>query len=358
MKFSEISKKLGVALLTGAVVVSMAGMNVSAEGAPAGVQSGNSLTSVTVNKTVNTKEKTYKPNAKFNFNVAVGEVGEGEKFEGNVVYAGPTDGLKPATEAEFSPVAGETLTTTYTAQGSLSIDITKFEKAGVYKYTVSEVQGTYDGMTYDPDKYDVYVYVYADETEALSVKNVVSVKGGQKTDLGFTNEYGTGTGDKGLYNIEIKKVITGDQANKAQTFDFTAKVNGSDAGEIYNVEVNGDKVPVENLLKGDNQPQTYTITNDGIIKIYGLSSKDAYNVMEQANDQGYVVSISSTDNNTNIDGSTASGTLTKDTTVTFTNTKNAQPITGVIMNIAPYALMVALAGVLAFFFLRRRHSEI
>ncbi len=354
MKFNEISKRLGVALLTGAAVVSMAGMNVSA----AGVQSGDGLTSVTVNKTVNTKEKIYKPNETFTFHVATGTVTEGEKFEGNVVYAGPEDGLKPGTGAEFSPVAGEVLTTTYTAQGNLSIDTTKFEKAGVYKYTVSEVQGTYDGMTYDNSTYDVYVYVYADETGTLSVKNVVSVKDGQKADLGFTNEYGTGEDDKGLYNIEIKKVITGNQADKTQTFDFTAQVAGSDAGEIYNVEVNGETVSAKNLLRGDNQPKTYTITNNGTIKIYGLSSKDAYNVMEQANDQGYVVSISSDDNDTQINGSTASGTLTKDTTVTFTNTKDATTPTGVIMNIAPYALMVALAGVLAFFFLRRRHSEI
>lgn len=43
--------------------------------------------------------------------------------------------------------------------------------------------------------------------------------------------------------------------------------------------------------------------------------------------------------------------------MTVTNTKNATTPTGVIMNIAPYVLMVALAGGIAFFFLRRKHAE-
>ena len=342
MKFSEISKKLGMALLTGAVVVSMAGMNVSA----ALVQSGENLTSVTVNKKVETKEKTYKPNETFTFTVNPATPSDGEKFENNVVYSGVEDGLTAGNGAEFKAAGDYVLSTEYTATGSLNIDKTQFERAGVYKYTVSENQGSYDGMVYDDSTYDVYVYVYADETTGdLSVGNVVSVKNGEKTELGFTNKYGVGDDNDTLHNIEIKKIITGNQSNMNDTFNFDVKVAGSNAEELYVVEVNGKTV---DPLKGDNKTVTYTIGHDGTIKIYSLSPQDAYSVIEQANEQGYVVTI---------DGKNT-GSLTADTTVTFTNTKNATTPTGVIMNIAPYALMVALAGVLAFFFLRRRHSEI
>ena len=48
----------------------------------------------------------------------------------------------------------------------------------------------------------------------------------------------------------------------------------------------------------------------------------------------------------------------KDNAVVVTNSRTADaPATGVILNIVPYILMVALAGVLAFFFLRKRHYE-
>ena len=49
--------------------------------------------------------------------------------------------------------------------------------------------------------------------------------------------------------------------------------------------------------------------------------------------------------------------ISDDLKITYINTRNASTPTGVILNIAPYILMVALAGVLAFFFLRKRHYE-
>lgn len=45
----------------------------------------------------------------------------------------------------------------------------------------------------------------------------------------------------------------------------------------------------------------------------------------------------------------------KDNSVEFTNTKDASTPTGVIMTIAPYALMVVLAGAFAVVFLTRRN---
>ena len=59
----------------------------------------------------------------------------------------------------------------------------------------------------------------------------------------------------------------------------------------------------------------------------------------------------------NADRKVEGKTIAENTTVTFTNTRNVDTPTGVILNIAPYILMVALAGVLAFFFLRKRHYE-
>lgn len=43
--------------------------------------------------------------------------------------------------------------------------------------------------------------------------------------------------------------------------------------------------------------------------------------------------------------------------VVCTNLKNAVTPTGIAMTVAPYILMVAVAGIFAILFLRRRHEE-
>ena len=54
---------------------------------------------------------------------------------------------------------------------------------------------------------------------------------------------------------------------------------------------------------------------------------------------------------------TVSGTISADTNITVTNTRNASAPTGIAMTYGPYALMVALAGGMAVLFLRRRNRE-
>ena len=85
--------------------------------------------------------------------------------------------------------------------------------------------------------------------------------------------------------------------------------------------------------------------------IYGLTKNDTYTVME-TEVEGYTTTVNEKAANTLTDNAVDTSK------VTFVNDKGSDaPTTGVILNIAPYILMVALAGVLAFFFLRKRHYE-
>ena len=45
------------------------------------------------------------------------------------------------------------------------------------------------------------------------------------------------------------------------------------------------------------------------------------------------------------------------TTATITNTKNAVSPTGIMMDIAPYAVLVVIAAAGCFIFLRKRHAK-
>lgn len=363
MKFSEISKRLGVALLTGAVVVSIAGMNVSADetGAIA-------VEKVDITKNVTTDGNTYKPNTTFEFNVASGEAAT--DFEGSVVYAGVEGGLRVTKQAIFKPAQEDKVSGLYTEKGELSVDVNVFDIPGVYHYVVSETKGSYEGIKYDQSSYDVYVYVYKDANGGKYVGNVISVKDGEiaKEDgIVFTNDYGKDDDNDSTHDVTIQKNITGNQANMSAKYNFDVTINGQDSGEYYKVVVKetADSEEVVYAVASGSK-QAYTIGHDGTIKIYGLSESDTYTVTEQeANTDGYTLTVTedgkttATVSKTNGKDTGINGTVAEDgAQVTFTNNKDVTAPTGVIMNIAPYALMVALAGVLAFFFLRRRHSEI
>ncbi len=360
MKFSEISKKLGVALLTGAVVVFMTGMNVSAAEADA-------ISKVDITKNVTTDGNTYKPNTTFNFSVVKGEAGTDSK--GNVVYAGVDGGLTVTKQAVFTPVEGDVVSGLYTEKGELTVNVDVFNIPGIYHYVITEQKGSYEGMKYDESSYDVYVYVY-DNGNGNYVGNVISVKDGEiaKEDgIVFTNDYGKDDDNDSTHDVTIQKNITGNQANMSAKYTFDVTINGQDSGEYYKIVVKEAAESEEAVYAvASGSKQTYTIGHNGTIKIYGLSKSDTYIVNEQeANTDGYTLTVTKNDKTTatvsQINGKDTgiNGTVTADAAkVIFTNNKDVTAPTGIMMNIAPYVLMVAFAGVLAFFFLRRKHSEI
>ena len=152
--------------------------------------------------------------------------------------------------------------------------------------------------------------------------------------------------------MTVEKVVTGDMANMSDTFTFSVSVNG-DAGEVYKVVYTQNSVQKIDFVTSDD-----TITLDGIgngdtIHIYGLSATDTYTVTETDN-QSYTVS----DDDTDSAAGTVDGTVAADNSQhTITNTKDAATPTGIIMSVAPYALLVVLAAGACVVFLRRRGAE-
>ena len=183
----------------------------------------------------------------------------------------------------------------------------------------------------------------------------------EKGDGTFTNSYKKENG--GLYDLTIEKNIEGNQANLQDTFTFSIKIDSDVEGEEFYVVVfdeGGNATGQVKTVVGDDQTaQTVELGDDQYAVIYGLSAKDKYTVEEtDANTEGYVTT-SRIGNAAETDAVSISNEadISDDLKITYINTRNASTPTGVILNIAPYILMVALAGVLAFFFLRKRHYE-
>ncbi|MBO0451889.1 Spy0128 family protein [Candidatus Enterococcus murrayae] len=85
------------------------------------------------------------------------------------------------------------------AAGAISFDEIKYKKAGTYKYTIQEVKGTEEGITYDNHVLNVTVTVEEKDGKLVATP---SYSGGQT----FVNVYGAPTGSAIL---QAKKVLNG-----------------------------------------------------------------------------------------------------------------------------------------------------
>ena len=286
-------------------------------------------------------------------------------------------------------------TFTYNSNFTITFKSAAFKNAGIYHYTVTEspkykvsgesnyTDGTYAGMTYDSTTYDMYVFVENTTDNGLVVSHVVLANGNTKVGT-LSNKYGAGESTDKVHDLTITKVVEGGLANMSEKFKFDVKIDSDIAGEKFNVYLvtkdgNGNEVETlvsEKTITGDANAVTTleNIENGTTYRIHGLTEGDVVSVYEQEQGKdGYVTTYTTTANpttgNTTKTELSSQGTgenATYDTVkvsvnadgknITIKNTRNAVTPTGVAMDIAPYALMVALAGGAAATFLRKKES--
>ena len=355
----NVNKALGrvaTTLVAGAMLTALA-MPAYAAGVTTGTET-EPVTSVTITKTVETDGNTYAPNTTFNFTVTEG--GEKSFNDGTstvTAKAGVPGGLVAGNGAAFAPVTKEdekvvAPSVEYTATATLNVVDSVFEVPGIYHYVVTEANTSYEGVTKDNSTYDVYLYVYNnDDYDDLYVGHVVSVKNGAtsdadaKADLIFTNRYTTGS-------VTVTKYVKGSFANMGDTFAFTVGVSGTE-GEAYKVVYTQKDVPVTTFVESGKTIDVSGIGDEDTITIYGLSANDIYTVTE--NDgvtRGYTVTDTVGDNDGKVSGTTSTAP-----TASITNTKDATAPTGIVMNVAPYVLLVVVAAAGCFVFLRKRRED-
>lgn len=366
MKRNRLVKVLTSAALTAVMVASM------------GISSFAAVDSVGLTKTVTTDGSTYAPNTTFAFTVSTGQTGtlSGEGFgEGSlVVYAGVEGGISLADGNDFSfgpEVEGMgTVASSYQKSGSVNIHTKAsdgttelYSKPGIYHYTISEVvpedQNKYEGIIYDTEVRDIYVYVAykANSTTEFEVTNVVVAKDGKKQGdvnggIAFVNNYGATDPDdpsKGdtTHDLTVTKQVTGNQGDKNHPFEFTVKVDGQ-TGEWYKVIVTAqDKTTTEDHLVSGTSTK-YFLKDSESIQILGLSKNDTYTVTEtDYSSDGYTTTDGNKSGNVTVDG----------TNYMVINEKNVSSPTGIVLSFAPYILLVALAGVFGVSFLHKKRED-
>lgn len=409
MKFNKISKRFAAGMLTGIMMVSMMGMTVFAEGKDEVEATGNVLGTATFTKTLDMTNAVGAtiPNVTFKYAIVPGAAVAATSST-QAIYAG----VGVPTIADISYVVKANYTDTdLTKTVTVDFSDVKFEKPGIYRYIITENASTNNVDIKDDISYvdgnivegnrirylDVYV-VYAKDTEGkiitdtnggptFKIEHSVLLKNvgepdfagkypgyaeGADTSLqsksnGFVNAFET-------HELTVTKRLEGAMANVKETFAFSVKITG-DSGETYQAYITNaegsKKTGSDMTLTSGTAVGNIMLGMDETLHVIGVSSTDQYEIIESnacvAN--GYFTTISGADTGNvtdkkNTANRTASGSFVvdqddanADDAVVYTNIKDAITPTGVVMTIAPYILMVALAGVFAVLFLRRRRNE-
>lgn len=275
------------------------------------------------------------------------------------------------------------------AKKTLTIDFSSvtFTEPGVYRYIITE-SGDNQGVTNDSElKRTLDVYVEDDSTDAtkqLKIAGYVMYSGEISTapsatatetegkSSSYTNTYST-------HDLTFGKEVTGNQGSKDKYFKFTVNITDAVAGTIYDVDLtNADATSGTNaatLTNNQNQtnPTSITVGSDGTVStnfylqhgqsivIKGIADGTAYTITETQEDYTPTAAVTGdtikNDNTTAValsisddkkSASVADDGLTADTNVAFTNNRNGVIPTGVLISIAPAAIigLLVIGGII------------
>ena len=294
-----------------------------------------------------------------------------EIFSFTAEYLG---GEKGATDPGKVPVIGNA---TYLAGGAATQNNTKdiavdfssvnYRTVGIYKYKITEANNHTAGVTYAPAiGMKVTVGNASDENTSVEVKSVSfwtldedgkTFKEKINGDDAFENTYTANT-------LTMTKTVKGDMGDKENDyFTYTLKLTGA-AGVTYpdSYEVKGgtktDNPKSVSVKAGEMTIYTFKLKHGDSIYIENLPKDITWSV-EETPTEGYTAYTEYGMLNKTQDTSYNGTTNGQEITAAFTNVKEGEIDTGVILDNAPYILMLAVVagGAMTLVIKKRREEE-
>ncbi len=268
---------------------------------------------------------------------------------------------------------------------TLDFSKVQFTEPGVYRYVITE-SGTNQAITNDADLtrvLDVYVNDASTDTDGALTKKltiagyVLHSNENDEPDVaagadfgsagayvatksqGFTNSYDTS-------DLTLRKQVTGNQASRDKYFEFTLNIDKAQPNTKYDVVIDDadatSKANAATIDANAGQANVTSITTDGAgkatqkfylqhgqqITVQGLAKDTTYAVTENTEDYkstantaaAPVVDVKADTISAEVNGTIAS----KDLTTGYLNTRDGVIPTGVIMAVAPFAVVTILGG--------------
>ena len=293
-----------------------------------------------------------------------------------------------------------------------------FDEPGIYRYIITETQGSSQGITYDEDNtrvLDVYVVDNTDNGDLTKLKvsgyilhsspssitindtqygsdgEVISGATAQEPaaessdykSQGFTNEYRS-------YDLTFRKAVSGNQASRDKYFRFDLEITGAVPGTVYSVSYSDDnnenttdgnadisisknpnsatKVIPEDIVQPDSvradadgrAEQTFYLQHGQYITVRGLSEGTGYSVRDGKEDYSpsYTTSDLKDIADSKADVAENSYGIDQDVDISFINTRNGVIPTGVIFAVIPLCVLgIALVGGIVILAVRNRKRK-
>lgn len=255
-----------------------------------------------------------------------------------------------------------TLTTSGAETGTFAFDNITINGKGTdqktYQFSISEdipedaTEGNVaGGIVYDPHEAIATVTVTLNKDNHYEA-TVTYSNSGAPSQTDAANKNAAAFTNVGAYDLTIAKQVTGEMGDRDKPFTFQISVPSmanktvSYTGGIV-TGITGVVVPNDSTLNLDAEGKaTFNLSHGQTITIHGLPVGTAYTITEpDAQADGYTVTASGADAKMSRDAS-CNGTLSQETTVTFTNEKATAVPTGIRFDALPWllALLCGLAG--------------
>lgn len=196
------------------------------------------------------------------------------------------------------------------------------------------------------------------DSDGYSAKPVTS-SGGTLPDTGavdITNEYKA-------YDLTVTKEVTGNQGDKTKKFGVTVSISGVVPEKSYTITVLGGTPLAPSAVTSDssgNINQTIELKDTDSVKIEGITKGASYTVSEVYGDYDPTVTVTGDSSAATASGS-ASGTISADTGIKFTNNKSGILPTGLFSDSEHLMIMLgaALLGILILLIIaiRKRRAD-
>lgn len=253
---------------------------------------------------------------------------------------------------------------------NFNVKLPNYGKPGVFVYKLHENDNGTAGVTYDNNDYYLTVYAFnkADSTakvEENDLQYAVRLDRGLQGNENFEKKVDTINNSYTAEPLTITKTVNGNMGDRTQAFKFEVVFNAPENKTMKSsISISGDHGDVTGVALDDNNTFTFTdtatvkftLTHGQTMNFLNLPEGVTYKVEEVSVPEGYKTYI----NNADTPATATEGTIGNTAVTIGYENVNGETIldTGVILDNAPYILMLAVvAGAAMTLVIKKRREE-